>query len=98
MSEVCHKCPLWKGLSWKDAPTGEIKSEWDCTDSWQFTGIVELAKMINRNTVTLEKFRNEVTTLNMAGMNAAARLQQIQQQQNAQVQNRTAPVLIEPAS
>jgi len=90
MSEVCHKCSLWVAMHKEDQETKEKIIEWNCADAWRLIGQFEMAKMINRTAATTASFRNEMVALNVAGINAAARLHQIQE--------RSAPVLIESIS
>ena len=60
MSEVCHDCGWWVGLSWEDPVSKQIKSRWNCAMVVSALGQVDVARSMGGVQAATESMRNEV--------------------------------------
>lgn len=62
MSEVCHKCPWWVDMVWKQDPqTGEERREWACSIALNVLLQINVAREVERGAKETETFRKMVT-------------------------------------
>lgn len=60
MDQVCHTCPLWTRLAFRDPRNGELSDKWDCGLALLPVLMVDQIKSMNQTTASVDKVANVV--------------------------------------